>query len=276
MTTVSCASSGANPAPDRAPVAGRRAISSAPAPLSASGMRARFAQHRETFRLRCAAEQGDPATSRRVGRRPPPPSPSQAASRSSAGARRQGFDHQHGAGRLRGELGALGLAPVPGAADDAGVVGVDDLARRGRRFLRRTERHERLAARGQGQAQIPLDGVEIFAAAGQQVAQRHGVVEIDQRVDRPRPAGPRRPQQPLDRRSMARRLHPEAAVRLSPRRHRRVRGEIVPANRRRRLGGCRGQRRPAPSRRRAGCRCRWRRRRRSAPPGRARETAPRR
>ena len=68
--------------------------------------------------------------------------------------RRQPFDYQEGMPRRRGQLGPLGLLPVPAAAEGAEVVPVDDLSGLRRARLGLTEEMDgrlavgRLGARG--------------------------------------------------------------------------------------------------------------------------------
>ena len=78
----------------------------------------------------------------------------------------QCLNAQECVGGCLGQPGAVGLAPIPAAADRAGVVAVDHLAGLWRLIHRSAERHKRLAAASAGQANIAVDGGQVFAAAG--------------------------------------------------------------------------------------------------------------
>src|SRR5689334_4606795 len=73
------------------------------------------------------------------------------------------LDAQERVGGRRGELGAVGLTPVPRAADHADVVAVDHLARLRRLICLSAERDEVLAARRAGEANVALHRRKVFA-----------------------------------------------------------------------------------------------------------------
>src|SRR5262249_8018242 len=85
---------------------------------------------------------------------------------------RQRLDTQECIGRGRRQLGAIGLSPVPAAADRAHVVVVDHFARQRRFDLGRAECDEMLAAAGALEANLAADGRQILSTARQQVLER--------------------------------------------------------------------------------------------------------
>ena len=104
-----------------------------------------------------------------------------------AAFRSNGFDDQKGVDRVLGQHGALAVAPVPAAAYGAGVVAVADFAGQRRLFRLVAKRQERIAAGADVEAQVSPKGVEILAADGKAPGERHGVVDVHQRVDAAEP-----------------------------------------------------------------------------------------
>lgn len=83
-----------------------------------------------------------------------------------------------------GDAGAVGVAVVPVAGQDVGVVGVDDLARPGvLDGVRFAERGEGLGAVGVPDDDVAGDVVRVEGPGGQAVVDGEGVVRVDGRVD---------------------------------------------------------------------------------------------
>jgi hypothetical protein len=109
--------------------------------------------------------------------------------------RRQAFHDDEGAGRLLGQLRAVGFLPVPAAAEGAGSVPVDHLARPRRTRLRLSEEPDRrLTLARDRELDVPLHRFEIFRAGRQQpfegdrVVDVHDPVDVGQALPLPRPS----------------------------------------------------------------------------------------
>ena len=130
-----------------------------------------------------------------------------------------GFQDEERVRRALGEHGAHAVAPVPATAHRAGVVEVAHLARQRLGIGLVAQRAERVAALCHREAQVAGERVDVLAAARQRVRQRHGIVDVHERIDGAHfSAAARALQKRLDGRARAL-LRLELLERLAPHRY---------------------------------------------------------
>jgi hypothetical protein len=96
----------------------------------------------------------------------------------------EGFEGEGDVGGVLGDAGAVGVAVVPVAGQDAGGVRVDDLAGLGvLDGVGLAERSEGLGSVRVADVDVAGDVVQVEGAGGQSVADGDGVVGVDGRVD---------------------------------------------------------------------------------------------